>query len=126
MGSSKSLMSHDPLAGHEAAPNDAAESPANVSPTEVLLPSSLTIAEVGDIKRQFMTGLENARSLRIDCAALDVIDGAGLQLMAAVARTAAERQVELYWQSPPAMLEDNLALIGLGGFVTLAPPAPGA
>jgi ABC-type transporter Mla MlaB component len=122
MGSSKSVMSHDPLAGHAEATEGGLLSPGPGSTGEdsLVMPSSVTIAEVGDLKRRFMTGLENAKCLRVDCAALDVIDGAGLQLLAAVARTASERQVEVRWQSPPALLEENLVLFGLGAVVSVA------
>lgn len=109
------MMSHDPLAGHGAAPE---------GEDIVVLPSSLTIVEVGDVKRQFTAGLANGRPMRIDCSALDAIDGAGLQLLAAVARTANERQIELRWQSPPPMLGESVALIGLGNVVAIAPATP--
>jgi anti-anti-sigma regulatory factor len=116
MGSSKSVMSHDPLAGGATA--DTATGAAERD--TVVLPSSLTIAEVGDVKRRFMTGIQDTGRLTIDCEALDVIDGAGLQLLAAVAGFAAERAVTLDWRSPPAMLGEQLALIGLGPIVELA------
>lgn len=122
MASSKSVMSHDPLADPGGATGIDA-GPVVTAPQQggsLVMPSSLTIAEVGDFKRSLMAELERGQSVVIDCEALDVIDGAGLQLLAAVARAAAERQVELRWESPPSTLSDNLALIGLRAVVTLA------
>jgi anti-anti-sigma regulatory factor len=115
-------MSHDPLA--EIAPaepisdsevdsvgSEAAKGSGNGE--EIVLPSSLTIAEVGELHHRLTERLQVSETLAVDCSGVDVVDGAGLQLLAALNKAAIERQVSIEWQSASLPLRQGIEQLGL-------------
>lgn len=78
------------------------------------LGESLTIREVADLHRQLQARPSSGPSLVFDCASLNQIDGAGLQLLLACARHEADRggRMQLSNLSPDL----RQSLIATGGW----------
>lgn len=109
--SKQTVMSHDPLAdlaGKEPGeavqqPGDApgkAESKSDEAFSEgvdLVLESSLTIADVGDYHAVLNACLEGGKPIRIDAGGLDAVDGAGLQLLAAFIKNADAKALAVSW-----------------------------
>jgi anti-anti-sigma regulatory factor len=118
-------MSHDPLADIEpvetavavvASEQDTIAAAGTVNgegDDEIVLPASLTIAEVGELHRDLAERLQASDSLTIDCSGVDAVDGAGLQLLAALNKAAIERQVGIVWRSASASLRQGISQLGL-------------
>lgn len=116
-------MSHDPLADIEpvetavvaaASAQDAmATAGAASGDADIVLPPSLTIAEVGELHRDLAEHLQAGESLTIDCSGVDAVDGAGVQLLAALNKAAIERQVRVVWRSASAPLRQGILQLGL-------------
>jgi anti-anti-sigma regulatory factor len=136
MSTKKPVMSHDPLAGldgdagnevmarhAEAAQAQAAVDDASVAGAEdrvLVLPSSLTIAEVGELFPTLSERLRQGGELTIDCSEIDAIDGAGLQLLAALNKSAIEQQVSISWQGAADTLQRAITELGLGDLLEVA------
>ena len=137
MSKKKPVISNDPLTGldgdgigvgetgatGEAAAaatmaGDAAE--AETAGGVFVLPSSLTIAEVGELYPTLAERLQQAGDLEIDCSAVDAVDGAGLQLLAALNRSASERQVSVSWKGATQVLRLAIAELGLSDLLEVA------
>ena len=140
MSKKKPVMSHDPLAGLAEGANESPAAEANDSaqtatadettaaestdgmqvPAVVVLPSSLTIAEIGELYPVLSERLQQGGDLSIDCSDVDVVDGAGLQLLAALNKSAVERQVTIHWHGATDVLLRAIAELGLGDLLEVA------
>jgi anti-anti-sigma regulatory factor len=140
MSTKKPVMSHDPLADLDGdSGNDAmarhGTAPAAVAGPEpgaddatvtgnegnvLLLPSALTIAEVGELYPTMSERLQQGGELTIDCSEVEAIDGAGLQLLAALNKSAIEHQLPIKWQGATATLQRAIAEMGLSDLLEVA------
>lgn len=77
------------------------------------LPAQLGIADVAGFKPVLADALEGGRSVILDAAALEHVDGAGLQLLLAfhTAMHSAGRRMD--WKSPPPALLEAAGLFGV-------------
>ena len=117
------VMSHDPLA--DIADNSATEQSAeSVSEPEgqaatkkpggpLLLPSSLTIADVASVHTELLDRMVLAAPFQLDASDVENIDGAGLQLLAAAHKTAAERGIAMHITNPSEVLVRSAVQVGL-------------
>ncbi len=119
MSGKKDVMAHDPLAEIES---DLAEDEGlqtKQSAGDVLdLELSLTIAEVGEWHAKFLSQCDLGEPLILKGGDIETVDGAGLQLLAALMKEAAERQLMVTWLSASDQLKqatDSVGLIGALG-----------
>lgn len=110
MSKRKPVMSHDPLAEVPSAATGKADttSAEDSAPAAALavLDSSLTIADVSECHTCLRLHLQGEGALQLDGGAVEMIDGAGLQLLAACVKQAREQGREVRWQH----ISDPLAL----------------
>lgn len=85
------------------------------------LPATLGIAQVAELRLQFEQALDSGRALAIEAAAIEQLDGAGLQLLLAFHRAATEAGRAPDWREPSPRLRDAAALLGLDGALCLSP-----
>ena len=78
------------------------------------LKGNLTIYEVQSIREELLAALGKKESITIDLQQVEEWDVAGLQLLASMAKSAADAGVSLCFASPPQQLSDSLPLLGLG------------
>jgi anti-anti-sigma regulatory factor len=110
MSSKKPLMSHDPLDDiTDETLGDVAAVPEEVTEAKeadaagdgvndrLVLPENLTIGEVGDYHEVLLRHLDRESAIRIDGQALQVIDGAGVQLLLAFVKDAVARSMAVNW-----------------------------
>ena len=85
------------------------------------LPSELTIYGVGELRSRCLEWLAatGGEELVVDGAAVDEVDGAGAQLLIALARSAAADARPLRWAAASPALRKACAAMGLVG--TLLP-----
>jgi len=110
MSNKKPVMSHDPLAGieeEEAAGevvvvpershvlNDASTSADDSG--VLVLESSLTIADVSTYLETLQSSVDLVGAKQIDGRDVDIVDGAGLQLLAAFVKDLIGKTVEVSW-----------------------------
>ncbi len=93
----------------EGAPDDA---PA------LVLEGACGVEEVASLHQWLSGALEAHRPLTIDGEAVEQVDGAVLQLLAAFSLAAEKQGLEWRWRSPPqGVLAEGLRLLGLEGIV---------
>ena len=85
------------------------------------LPATLGIAQVAELRRQFDESLNSDRPLAIEAAAVEQVDGAGLQLLLAFQRAAASAGRTPVWRKPSPRLMEAAVLLGLDGALGLSP-----
>ena len=120
-------MSHDPLAGLDeeggkesarAGIPEAQETAAGEGVT-MELPDALTIAEVGDFHARLLGGLADEGQVRIDGSAVEVVDGAGVQLLAALVKELVGKSCVVSWSGISESLERAIATMGLAGMLQI-------
>ena len=84
------------------------------------LSEDLTIADAAAIHQSMLDVLRSASSVTLDGSEVEQVDGAGIQLLAAFMKEAAERQIEIRWQGVSDPLRSAAAQLGLGDFLRLA------
>ncbi len=117
MSSKKPVMSHDPLAGLDeteamgevvVVPDSVqAETGADEEKSDagvLVLESSLTIADVNAYQAILQSAVDLGGPKRIDARDLEVIDGAGLQLLTAFVKEMNEKAHQVSWLG----VSDNL------------------
>ena len=126
MSSKKPVMSHDPLAvpdGDSSEPSsDEPASPAEpvaVDGGVLVLASSLTIADVGELQPQMATYLDRVDALQLDGAGVETIDGAGLQLLAAFVKELGSRSLAYRWNGASGTLLNAARQVGLSDLLRL-------
>jgi anti-anti-sigma regulatory factor len=104
-------MSHDPLEAvvtDGQAPADAAD-----AGSAFALEATFTIAEVAAERDRLAAAVTPGGELVIDAGELELIDGAALQLLAAVASECRARECRLAWRNVPGTLQRSAAAMGL-------------
>ena len=98
--------------------------PAPPVATPLVLPAELTIYAVGELHPQWLAWLgEGTPALPADvaaevhAAAVDQVDGAGLQLLLSLQRALAARGRQLQIQAPSEVLRNGCAALGLGAWL---------
>ena len=98
-------------------PDSMPEAPVAVDATaelrELDLEESLTIADVSDVYRQAAEVFGGSRRIRLKADALEQVDGAGIQLLAAIMREATAQHVEIGWSGVSEALRGAAAQLGL-------------
>lgn len=129
MSRKQPVMSHDPLAGlaESATVNDTV-SPREMSdngrqPEEsgavIVLESTLTVAESAELHEALLGHMQALTPLVIDASEVEMIDTAGLQLLAATIKTASEKGVPVRIDAPSECLVGAARQIGLAGLLGL-------
>jgi anti-anti-sigma regulatory factor len=119
MSRKKPLMSHDPLEDVVAdgpEPNDReVDEAADAAEAGgvVALEANFTIAEVAGQRDRLAAAVVPGGELLVDAGELEMIDGAALQLLAAVANECRARACRLTWRNVPETLRRNAAVMGL-------------
>lgn len=122
MSNDKQVMSHDPLAGiedgelEEAQQGSTAPEPLAEGELEadiLLLPSSLTIADVTEYQAQLLRSLEQGGPSQIDGREIDAIDGAGLQLLCAFVKELSDKSLPVSWVGASEVLIDSAGRMGV-------------
>lgn len=83
------------------------------------LPEELTVYQVGRLREDWLSWLaQTSGAVRVDGTAVAQIDGAGVQLLAALLRTLDTRQIAWRLQAGDGVLRDALQIFGLDGWLT--------
>jgi ABC-type transporter Mla MlaB component len=88
--------------------------------TQVTLADNLEIAQVQTLGTTLRDALAQAQPVTLDAAAVQRVDGAALQVLAAFVRTAQARGVPVSWQAVPEALTRAAGLLGLKDVLWLA------
>ena len=125
-------MSHDPLVGltdaegvspaeappmpitEEHAPNRGDGGVSDRDATVVLLESTLTIAEAAELHEDLLGHMRAMNPLVINASDVEMVDTAGLQLIAATFKTASEKGVSVRIEAPSECFAGAVRQIGLG------------
>jgi anti-anti-sigma regulatory factor len=127
-------MSHDPLADLAAIDGDTAGASSGTAPATdgdtlpaaasadvvLVLPSSLLISDVGELYPDWLAHLQRGKPLVIDAGAVELVDGAGLQLLAALVKSAAEGRIGLSWREVSPALRTSIDQLGLASLLEAA------
>jgi ABC-type transporter Mla MlaB component len=96
-------------------------------PQPLVLPPELTIYGVGELRRSWLEWLAvlppaaaDAAPLHVDASAVAEVDAAGLQLLQALAHSAAREQRALAIDDPSAALAAACQALGVGGLLAAA------
>ncbi len=91
--------------------------------TPVPCPAVLDIAAVQDFHGTLRAALDGAEGLTLDGSAIERIDTAGLQLLAACCQEATDRQIPLHWQGTTDVLHEAATRLDLQRLLQL-PDSP--
>lgn len=86
---------------------------------EIDLEQSLTIAEVGEWHSNLLSQCDAEKCLILNGGDLEMVDGAGLQLLVALMKEMVERQVTVSWSSSSETLKLAAQSIGLSDVLGL-------
>jgi anti-anti-sigma regulatory factor len=130
--SNKPVMSHDPRAGEgdeivgdmPALPEGAvAAASADANDIQIanvlVLPDSLGIADVGDFHAQLASRLVETGAVSIDGSAVENIDGAGVQLLAAFIKDMVSKSSVITWIGASEALRRAATRLGVCGALQL-------
>ncbi len=84
------------------------------------LPAELTIYTVGELHPQWLAWLQQGAAsapAELQAAAVEQVDGAGLQLLLSLSRALAERGRALRIHSPSEVLRSGCAALGLNAWL---------
>jgi len=123
-------MSHDPLAGladlddeagatHTEAAGLSGATKDDASTGVIKLESNLTIADAATCHKAWLSQMDQAKGISLDASDLEMIDGTGLQLLAALFKEANERDIPIAWASTSGSLINAANGIGLTGVLAL-------
>lgn len=85
----------------------------------LVLPEELTVYHVSQLREDWLAWLaRTASTVRVDGAGVSQVDGAGIQLLAALLRTLDTRQVAWQLQAGEGALREALHIFGLDGWLT--------
>lgn len=85
----------------------------------IVLDEALTIADVGRWHARLLAAAQPGSTLVIDASALDQVDGAGLQLLAATVLDAGRRGYDVSLQASSPALREAAARLGLSSLLRL-------
>lgn len=80
--------------------------------------TALTIAHVAELQARLSAALAESR-VAVDLSEVRQVDGAGLQLLAALQLEANRRSLPLEWLSPPDIIVEGARLLGLQDMLAL-------
>lgn len=89
-------------------------------PVPLDLPAELTIYTVGELHPQWISWLQQGAApapAEVRAAAVEQVDGAGLQLLLSLSRAFAERERSLHILAPSEALRAGCAALGLGDWL---------
>ncbi len=89
----------------------------------VVLPAECAIASAPELRGGLLKRLGDARNVQIDASAVQRIDTASLQVLAAFARDRRAEGRTLEWLGVPACLAEAATLLDLTDALGFAPPA---
>lgn len=99
-------------------------SPSENSPSSLALEGELTIYQVAQVKPLLQEALSNSKAalapLRLDMSAVTECDGAGLQLLLALARAAIADNARVELQKVPPNIAAIFERYGVSGHFTMA------
>jgi phospholipid transport system transporter-binding protein len=101
-----------PAAGRKAAPRTRASAPRKTA-GPLALPAECLISSVDEIKAGLLQRLDSTDSVTIDASAVQRIDTASLQVLAAFARDRRAAGLPFAWSGVPAPVSDAAALLNL-------------
>lgn len=85
------------------------------NPTHIEIKGELNIYTVAALRLQLLEALEAASEVEVDLSAVGEMDSAGMQLMVAAKREAAQREKTLRFSGHSPAVFDVLELCKLGG-----------
>jgi ABC-type transporter Mla MlaB component len=83
------------------------------------LGSSLTIAEAACLQKIMLNLFESVSVMSLNGSDIEQVDGAGIQLLAAFMKEAAERQIEVRWSGVSDRLWSAATQLGLADLLGL-------
>lgn len=83
-------------------------------PNEVALPAHCSIRDAGKLHAQLLALLDSDAPVIVDANAVERVDTASVQLLAAFVRERAARSRVVEWRGPSTVIVNALALLGLG------------
>lgn len=89
-----------------------------------LLPRELTIHTAADTHRALLawsTGLGETPAWHVDASPVEDTDGAGVQLLLSLSRSAAQAQATLHIETPSPVLERACRTLGVAGLLLDTP-----
>ncbi len=119
MGRKKKVMEHDPLAeladddGNVELPEQQGAVADNSQKNILDLEQALTISEVSEWHDKFLVLCDAGNPFSLNGGSLDIVDGTGLQLLAALMKEASEMHVAITWVAATDQLMHAADSIGL-------------
>ncbi len=84
---------------------------------EVKISGELSIYQVAELKQQFQQALAQSlheqSALRLDMSEMSECDGAGLQLLLALGKSASEFEIPIQLEHAPSSMQEMLRMYGL-------------
>jgi anti-anti-sigma regulatory factor len=81
--------------------------------TLIKLPAQFTIGEVAAVHERFLESIKSSDAIKLDASEVVKVDGAAMQLMAALFVTAKTAHLQLCWEKSSDVLQDAAKLLGL-------------
>ena len=75
-------------------------------------PSELTIYTVKSFQEELISKLDNNKDLLLDCQQLEMIDGAGIQLLLSLEKTALNENFGVEYMNLSSEIKKNIELAG--------------
>lgn len=98
---------------------EATDSPQPGAGNTVVLPSSITIMDVGELRAPLLANLERTGDLVLDGSEVEAIEGAGVQMLAAFFKSAGEKGIALSWLGASDSLRRAVTQVGLNEYLDL-------
>jgi anti-anti-sigma regulatory factor len=133
MAKKKPFISHDPLAGIETSAMQVDPAVSAASATDepgtnvdvhgdiqrIDLPPSLNITDVSALHGGLMSKLQAGNLFQLDGSQVDMVEGAGIQLLAAFFKEVSEKGGTVCWHAASAKLIDSARQMGLAEFLKM-------
>lgn len=87
--------------------------PAAASDSALMLDDALTIPDVAEVLERFRSSMDMGGALKINGAALEQLDAAGIQLICAAVKDARSQSMEVVWEGVSDHLRTSATLLGL-------------
>ncbi|MGE5467580.1 MAG: lipid asymmetry maintenance protein MlaB [Ignavibacteria bacterium] len=82
------------------------------------LAGEVTVFNAGDVRQKLLAALNGTDDVDVDLSQVTEIDTAGVQLIVAAKREAAERNKELHFSGCSPVVLDVMGLLGLSAYLT--------
>ncbi|SJZ40991.1 STAS domain-containing protein [Selenihalanaerobacter shriftii] len=83
------------------------------SAIELQIPEELTIYTVQSFKDKILGRLDIKEDLILNCQDMNIIDGAGIQLLLSLEKTALNEEFNIFFKSPTDSFKESLKLAGV-------------